>query len=213
MSRRAQRGGLLAKLIVALLILALLFAGYVFLMLKWSYSSGERAGWVQKLSHKGWLCKTWEGELSMVAMPGAMPEKFLFTVWDDRVAEELNKNMGRRVSLSYEEKIGIPTDCFGETRYFVTRVNVIEGGAQQPGGTPLQGGQQTPAPAAPAPSSAAPPATSAPVTVAPADPAPAAALAPSSASSSDGSVGSGLRLGPAGGAGAPGSGLSLKPGS
>ena len=122
----AQRGAIAAKLLVALVILILLLAGYLFFVLKWSYSSGERAGWVQKLSHKGWLCKTWEGELSLVAMPGAMPEKFLFTIWDDKVAADLNKQMGRRVSLHYEEKIGIPTDCFGETRYIVTRLVVLE---------------------------------------------------------------------------------------
>ena len=55
--------------------LALLFAAYCYIVLHWSYSTGERAGWVQKLSHKGWLCKTWEGEMAMVSMPGTTPEK------------------------------------------------------------------------------------------------------------------------------------------
>ena len=109
-----------------LLLITLLAAGYTWFVVTWSYSSGERAGWVQKLSHKGWLCKTWEGELSMVAMPGSMPEKFFFTVHDDTVAEQINRAMGKRVALHYEQHIGIPTTCFGETQYFVTAIQVVE---------------------------------------------------------------------------------------
>ena len=81
---------------------------------------------MQKLSRKGWLCKTWEGEMAMVSMPGAIPEKFLFTVRDDAVAERINKVMGKRVTLHYEEKVGLPTTCFGETRHFVTNVVQVE---------------------------------------------------------------------------------------
>lgn len=106
--------------------IAILVFGYFWVVLNWNYSSGERAGWVQKFSKKGWLCKTWEGEMAMVSMPGAAPEKFYFTVWDDAVAAELNKVMGKRVSLHYDEKVGLPTSCFGETRHFVTRVTAVE---------------------------------------------------------------------------------------
>jgi hypothetical protein len=101
-------------------------AVYVLVVTFWSYSSGERAGWVQKFSSKGWLCKTWEGEMAMVSMPGSTSEKFVFTVWNDGVAEQINKQMGKRVSLHYEEKVGIPTSCFGETRYYVTAVKVVD---------------------------------------------------------------------------------------
>ncbi|MBN8503469.1 MAG: hypothetical protein J0L58_03260 [Burkholderiales bacterium] len=111
---------------LVLLLLVLLPTVYFWAMLSWSYSDGERAGWLQKLSRKGWLCKTWEGELSMVAMPGAAPEKFAFTVRDDAVAAQINAAMGQRVSLHYEEKVGLPTSCFGETRHFVTAVRVTE---------------------------------------------------------------------------------------
>jgi hypothetical protein len=103
-----------------------LFVAYVWLVLSWSYSSGERAGWVQKFSHKGWLCKTWEGELAMVSMPGTTVEKFLFTVHDPAVVEAINHSMGRRVALHYDEKMGIPSSCFGETRYFVNQVVAVE---------------------------------------------------------------------------------------
>ena len=99
---------------------------YLLVVFNWSYSSGERAGWVQKFSSKGWLCKTWEGEMAMVSMPGTTTEKFFFTVLDDGVAERINKVVGKRVALHYEEKVGIPTTCFGDTRYYVTRVSVVE---------------------------------------------------------------------------------------
>jgi hypothetical protein len=110
--------------IVVAMVLAL--GGYAFVVTSWSYSSGERAGWVQKLSSKGWLCKTWEGEMAMVSMPGTTTEKFYFTVWDEDIAEQINKVMGKRVSLHYEEKKGIPTSCFGETRYYITKVSVVD---------------------------------------------------------------------------------------
>ncbi len=104
----------------ALFAVALLFAAYLWVVLTWSYSSGERAGFLQKFSSKGWLCKTWEGELALVAMPGSTPEKFFFTVRNASVAQRINLAMGKRVALVYEQHKGLPTDCFGETEYFVT---------------------------------------------------------------------------------------------
>ncbi len=121
-----RRTSALKMLFWLLLVPIMLIAGYFAVVLNWNYSAGERAGWVQKLSRKGWLCKTWEGEMAMVSMPGAIPEKFLFTVRDDGVAESINKVMGKRVTLHYEEKVGLPTSCFGETRHFVTSVLQVE---------------------------------------------------------------------------------------
>ena len=121
--------------LIALGTVVAVAALYLTAVLKWSYSSGERAGWVQKLSHKGWLCKTWEGELALVSMPGAPVEKFLFTVHDDAVAADINRLMGQRVSLHYEEKMGIPTSCFGDTHYFVNKVVALEGISLSPGVT------------------------------------------------------------------------------
>src|SRR5688572_29533247 len=114
------------RLVLALVAVALLIPGYFWLVLTWSYSTGERAGWIQKLSKKGWACKTWEGELAMVSMPGATPEKFYFTVRDDAVAEHINASLGKRVTLRYAQHKGIPTTCFGETEYFVNAVKVLE---------------------------------------------------------------------------------------
>lgn len=107
-------------------VIALGFTAYIWIALHWSYSEGERAGFMQKLSHKGWLCKTWEGELSLVALPGAAPEKFYFSVRDESVAQQVNAAVGQRLSLTYEQHKGLPTSCFGETDYFVTAVNVIK---------------------------------------------------------------------------------------
>lgn len=102
------------------------FAAYIWIVLHWSYSEGERAGFMQKLSHKGWLCKTWEGELSLVALPGAAPEKFNFSVRDDAIAQQINAAVGQRVALNYEQHKGLPTSCFGETDYFITAVRVVK---------------------------------------------------------------------------------------
>lgn len=108
--------------LLGIVVLVALVAGYFAIVLHWSYSTGERAGWVQKFSNKGWLCKTWEGELALVSLPGTSVEKFQFTVRDEAVAARINKVVGQRVSLHYEEKVGLPTSCFGETRYYVIGV-------------------------------------------------------------------------------------------
>ena len=124
--RRQEGRSPVTWLILIPVAACLLFAAYIWVMLSWSYSSGERAGWVQKLSNKGYVCKTWEGEMALVSLPGSMPEKFVFTVSDDKTAEKLHAVMGKRVSLHYEQHIWLPTSCFGETEYFVTDVKVIE---------------------------------------------------------------------------------------
>ncbi len=121
---RKQQG--LVFVIIPLLVVLLLAAAYGLFVWKWSYSEGERAGFVQKLSKKGYVCKTWEGELSMVSMPGTAPEKFVFTVWDDQVADQINKTVGKRVALFYQEKVGLPGSCFGDTRYYITQVKTLE---------------------------------------------------------------------------------------
>ena len=111
---------------IVLLLPVVSFFLYVWVTLTFSYSEGERAGYVQKFSHKGWLCKTWEGELAMVPVPGSIPEKFSFSVRDEAVAKKITESMGRRVSITYEQHKGVPTSCFGETEYFVTQVRVVE---------------------------------------------------------------------------------------
>jgi hypothetical protein len=122
--RRAWPWILLASVIVAPL---LIFAAWAAITLNYSYSSGDRVGYVQKLSKKGWLCKTWEGELAMTPVVGVVPEKWLFSVPDDDVAARIRAMQGRPVALAYEERKGVPTSCFGETQYHVVNVRAVEG--------------------------------------------------------------------------------------
>jgi hypothetical protein len=136
-----------------LVVIALAFSAYTWLVLHWSYSKGERAGYVQKLSKKGWVCKTWEGEMALVSMPGTVAEKFYFTVPTDAVAQEINRSMGRRVSLSYEQHIGVPTTCFAETQYFISQVTAVDEGRT----APVMQGPTESAPPGPTGSSAARP--------------------------------------------------------
>jgi len=157
-----RRGPSRLKLFFWLVIVPLALAvGYFWFVLNWNYSSGERAGWVQQFSKRGWLCKTWEGEMAMVTMPGSSPEKFYFTVWDDAVAEQINRVMGKRVTLHYEQKVGLPTRCFGETRHIVTAVKAVEEIPLAPGivvPVPGQGAEKaSPVPPAAAPPNTAPP--------------------------------------------------------
>jgi len=144
------------RFLLVFIVLPALVAGYFAFVLHWNYSTGDRAGWVQKFSHKGWLCKTWEGELALVSLPGSTVEKFNFTVRDDAVADRINKAMGQRVSLHYEEKVGLPTSCFGETRHYVTGITAMAE-------LPLGPGVVLPVPPA---SVAAPAASTAPAAVA-----------------------------------------------
>jgi hypothetical protein len=101
----------------------LLLAAWTAIALSYTYSeAGHRAGYIQKLSHRGWICKTWEGELAMVNIPGAAQERFPFTVRSDSLARVMSKMMGSRVSITYEQHKGVPTSCFGDTEYYVIGV-------------------------------------------------------------------------------------------
>lgn len=118
--------GLLKYVMWLVLIPIVLFVLYTWATLSFVYSSGERAGYVQKFSLKGYVCKTWEGELVLVSMPGTQAEKFFFTVKEDDVAKKINDSLGKRVKISYEEHQGIPSSCFGESAYFVHDVQFLE---------------------------------------------------------------------------------------
>ena len=112
----------------------LVLAAYLAFVLNWSYSEGERAGYLQKFSRKGWVCKTWEGELAMTTVPGVAPVLWNFSVRDKALADQLKAMLGRRLVLHYEEHRGIPTSCYGETGHFVTRVQEVVEPVSMPGG-------------------------------------------------------------------------------
>jgi hypothetical protein len=95
--------------------------------LSYSYSSGERAGYLQKISKRGWLCKTWEGEIQLVAVPGSTPERFDFSTRSDSIAGVLNHYNGQRVVVEYKQHKGVPNSCFGDTEYYVTGVRPVSG--------------------------------------------------------------------------------------
>ena len=111
---------------IIVLVIVLVLAGITWVSLNWVYSDGERAGYVQKFSRRGWVCKTWEGEMAMVTMPGTVAEKFAFTVRDDKVAQQLNTYLGKRMTLHYEQHRWIPSSCFGDTEYFITSVRAAD---------------------------------------------------------------------------------------
>ena len=137
------------------IVLAALGAAYTWLVLNWNYSSGERAGYVQKFSQKGWLCKTWEGELQISNIPGSAPVLFYFTVRSDSVARAIQGAEGRQVALSFEQHPGIPLSCFGDTEYFISGVRVVNPQPGLPGATPTPTPTSTP-PADSVPSGAIP---------------------------------------------------------
>lgn len=111
-------------LIVLIPVLILgLWAG---ITLGYAYSKGDRAGYTQKISKRGWICKTWEGELAQANLPGSMPQIFKFSVRNDSVAHLIQESLGKRVSLTYEEHRGVPTRCFGETDYYITNIRKLE---------------------------------------------------------------------------------------
>ena len=112
------------------------------LALAFTYSSGDRVGYVQKLSRKGWVCKTWEGELQLSSIPGSAPVVFLFTVRGDSLARAIQALAGRPVALTFEQHPGIPLSCFGDTEYFIVGVRTLgsmpEGPAVVPPPAPVR---------------------------------------------------------------------------
>lgn len=136
----------------------LLLCLYTWFVLWWSFSEGERAGYVQKISKRGFLCKTWEGELALVTMPGTVAEKFYFTVRREDVAQKINATIGQRVTLDYQQHLGLPSSCFGDSEYFVTDVRVITEPTLGPGAVPAPAQAAPSAPMTPAPVPAQPPA-------------------------------------------------------
>lgn len=121
-SNSKRRWILIALAVVVVPIL--LFSIYAGAALNWAYSEGERAGVLQKFSRKGWVCKTWEGEIAMTTVPGVAPVIWTFSVREDSVAAAMSQAVGQRVVLHYAEHRGVPTRCFGETSYYVDRVTV-----------------------------------------------------------------------------------------
>ena len=116
------------KIIPIVVLTVLVGAGALWtaVTLVFSYSDGDRIGYVQKFSHKGWICRTWEGELAMTPVPGSAPQMFSFTVRDEGVVKRIKESEGKQVALHYKEKRGVPSTCFGDTSYFISDVRVLK---------------------------------------------------------------------------------------
>jgi len=116
---------LVTTLVLLILTAILIFVVWIYIALNFAYSTSEQTGYLQKVSKRGWLCKSWEGELQLTAQPGVAPEMFAFSIRSDSIAAELNKVLGQRVVLTYQQHKGLPRKCFGETEYFVTGVRPV----------------------------------------------------------------------------------------
>ncbi len=112
-------------LVALLLVVAGVGSLWTLVTLTFSYSDGDRVGYVQKFSRRGWICRTWEGELAMTPVPGAVPQIFDFTVRDPSVVKQIHDAEGKKIALHYKEKKGIPSSCFGDTRYFISEMRTL----------------------------------------------------------------------------------------
>jgi hypothetical protein len=106
----------------------LLFVLYTVFTMTFAYSEGYRAGVLLKFSRKGWVCKTYEGELAQFVVAGVSPSIFEFSVRRGDVALQLDSLIGQKVRLHYREHRGVPTTCFAMTNHWVDSASVIEGG-------------------------------------------------------------------------------------
>jgi hypothetical protein len=103
---------------LAIAVIAAVLSLWTWFTLSWSYADGDRAGVLQKFSKKGWICKTYEGELALYVVGGVSPQIWYFSARDESLAEKLSKAVGQRMQVHYTEHKGIPGSCFGDTQYF-----------------------------------------------------------------------------------------------
>lgn len=122
-----RRGGKFGRILLIVLVLAaLLVALWSWFALSWSYSEGERAGVLQKFSKKGWICKTYEGELALYVVSGVAPQIWYFSTRDEALAKQLSGAVGEQIRLHYAEHRGLPTSCFAETPYFAESFTKVQ---------------------------------------------------------------------------------------
>jgi hypothetical protein len=119
---RFRFGRILLWLILIVVVILGVWAAF---SLSWAYSEGDRAGVLQKFSKKGWLCKTYEGELALYIVGGVAPQIWYFSTRDEDLAKQLSGAVGKNIQLHYTEHRGIPTNCFAETPYFARSFQVV----------------------------------------------------------------------------------------
>ena len=119
-----RRLGKIGLILLVVLILAPIL--WTWFSLSWAYSEGERAGVLQKFSKKGWICKTYEGELALYIVGGVAPQIWYFSTRDEDLARELSQAVGQQIRLHYTEHRGVPTNCFAETPHFAQSFQRID---------------------------------------------------------------------------------------
>lgn len=122
-----RRGGRVGRILLLVLVLAVLLVGlWTWFSLSFAYSEGERAGVLQKFSSKGWICKTYEGELAQYIVGGVAPQMWYFSTRDEKLAKQLSSAVGEQIRLHYTEHRGVPTACFAETAYFAEGFTLVK---------------------------------------------------------------------------------------
>jgi hypothetical protein len=122
-----RRGGRFGRILLIMLVLVVVAGAlWTWFSLSWAYSEGERAGVLQKFSRKGWLCKTYEGELAQYVVGGVAPQIWYFSTRDEKLAQQLSGVVGEQIRLHYTEHRGVPTSCFAETPYFAEAFTKVQ---------------------------------------------------------------------------------------
>lgn len=100
----------------------------------YNYSSGDRTGQIFKLSHKGTLCKTWEGQMTTDGVGRVDGQSnrqgidFEFTVMDKDLLPKIQEaeRTGERVDLHYRQ-VKWKLSCLQESEYVATDITKVDG--------------------------------------------------------------------------------------
>jgi hypothetical protein len=118
------------RFFLVVLLLGILGGGLYLWVCNWTYSKGTRAGTLIKISYKGVVFKTYEGQLNLGgfrqdAGEGISGNIWEFSVWEDEVYDILQDYEGKQVKLYYREKYkSMPWQ--GDTEYFIYKVEEVK---------------------------------------------------------------------------------------
>ena len=107
----------LFKILGVIVFLAIAWFAFVYYV---PYSKGTRSGELIKITNKGVIFKTWEGEISQ-GISGAQIFSFSILDKDDQIIEDLQEFQGKYVKLTYVERYASFV-FWGDTKYFITDV-------------------------------------------------------------------------------------------
>lgn len=107
----------LSLIVFGVIALGAIYYAFIYFV---SFSEGVRSGELIKLTHKGVIAKTWEGEISQ-GISGAQIFSFSVLDKDKEVIEKLKKYQGQYVKVNYTERYAT-FFWLGDTKYFITDV-------------------------------------------------------------------------------------------